>query len=107
MYSITVNGVSATTGPRPSEIVPNAVLESEELGGASDDSFGTAQNLDSALTSLGSGGSCGRDRHGRFVLGHETEPNNAIVPNDASPIFSALLRQSLSTGYHRKRRSHT
>ena len=58
-YTITIQGLNATTGSFTVQLVLNAALQTESNGGTpgSDDTIATAQNIDSAFGPLGHGGS--------------------------------------------------
>jgi hypothetical protein len=52
-YTLTISGASGTIGGYTVGLTLNAALESETLGGPTNDTLATAQNLDSSAVSLG------------------------------------------------------
>ncbi|MCU0963102.1 MAG: S8 family serine peptidase, partial [Pirellulaceae bacterium] len=82
MYTVTVGGANGTTGQYALRIILNAALETELHNGLSNDTRGSAQNLDSsfiALHSAGANGNSPQPQRGA-VLGQITV-DAPVVPN--------------------------
>src|SRR4029079_5146331 len=52
-YKIAVSGANNTTGSYKVAVTLNATLEAESNGGATNDTLGTAQNIDASAVALG------------------------------------------------------
>ncbi|MDB5298619.1 MAG: Thermophilic serine proteinase precursor, partial [Phycisphaerales bacterium] len=94
-YTVTVNSVGGTIGAYTLQLVLNAALEAESQGGASNNTPGSAQNIDPSFISLGGAGQrgavLGTVDTSVGVLPAETEPNNSLATaNNASANFTSF-----------------
>ena len=68
-YTVTVGGANGTTGNYRLKVVLNAALESESLGGTSDDTLATAQDINGSWVLFQSAGNSGQQPARAAVLG--------------------------------------
>ena len=89
-YTIAISGLTSSLGTYTLSALLNAALELEEFGSPSDDTIGSAQDLNGFFAGLGGNGSRAAVLGtGDFSLPHETEPNDTLpTANDARTNFA-------------------
>ena len=96
IYTVAIGGSANTVGTYNLQITLNTAIETESLGGATNDSLATAQDLNPSFISIGAGSATRGavlgigDGSGSGSTASHTENNNVYYPNVLSFAFPGL-----------------